>query len=299
VSQNGINGKAKFNSTHPLLSAAFLSNTDPTKAVIGGCDGQVKCWNIATNQPSIIGMHNSAVKELFYSSEINCVISGSWDKSLKYWDLRSSSSVPAANVNLNDRVYCMDVKGPVLVCGTADKKLFIFDVRKPQIPYRNPFDSPLKYQSRCLAIFPDHKGFAVGSIEGRVGIQHIEEKDKEKNFAFKCHRIENEVYAVNSITFHPIQGTFATSGSDGTYVYWDKDSKQRLKLFNKQIENKLQNSITAATFNAQGNIFAYAIGYDWSKGIEFYDRQRQPNSILLHAVKDDEIKRKPSEQGKK
>ncbi len=28
-------------------------------------------------------------------------------------------------------------------------------------------NSPLKFQSRCLAVFPDASGFALGSIEGR------------------------------------------------------------------------------------------------------------------------------------
>jgi hypothetical protein len=37
--------------------------------------------------------------------------------------------------------------------------------------------SPLRYQSRSLACFPDKKGFALGSIEGRVAIHHVEDAD--------------------------------------------------------------------------------------------------------------------------
>jgi mRNA export factor len=81
----------------------------------------------------------------------------------------------------------------------------------------------------------DNPGFAIGSIEGRVGIQYIEDTTNStpsKNFSFKCHRDEKtipNVYPVNAISFHPIYGTFSTSGADGTYYFWDKDSKQRLK----------------------------------------------------------------------
>jgi WD40 repeat protein len=71
----------------------------------------------------------------------------------------------------------------------------------------------------------------VGSIEGRVAVQHIDEAQQSKNFTFKCHRDNNDVYAVNSINFHPVHATFATSGSDGAYHFWDKDSKQRLKVW--------------------------------------------------------------------
>jgi hypothetical protein len=35
---------------------------------------------------------------------------------------------------------------------------------------------------------------------------------QSKNFTFKCHRDNNDIYAVNSIVFHPVFGTFATAG---------------------------------------------------------------------------------------
>jgi len=31
---------------------------------------------------------------------------------------------------------------------------------------------------------------------------------------------------------------------------------------------------------------------DWSKGVEYYQRQREPNTIMFHAVQDAEIKKK-------
>jgi mRNA export factor len=92
------------------------------------------------------------------------------------------------------------------------------------------------------------------------------------------------MYAVNSIAFHQRHGTFATAGSDGTYVFWDKDSKHRLKA-----SNRLGNAITAAAFNKDGNIYAYALGYDWSKGVEFWDKSK-PNAIYLRGVQDAEVR---------
>lgn len=38
-----------------------------------------------------------------------------------------------------------------------------------------------------------------------------------------------QIYAVNSISFHNRYGTFATAGADGSYAFWDKDKRQRLK----------------------------------------------------------------------
>jgi mRNA export factor len=103
----------------------------------------------------------------------------------------------------------------------------------------------------------------------------------------QCHRQESDIYAVNSLSFHPY-GTFATAGSDGVYTFWDKDAKQRLKLFNRS-----PNSITASCFNREGSIYAYALGYDWSKGVEYYQRQKEPCTLMLKAVQEAEIAKKP------
>jgi hypothetical protein len=60
---------------------------------------------------------------------------------------------------------------------------------------------------------------------------------KSVEFAYKCHRLDAkdspdkvaQIYAVNAISFHSRYGTFATAGSDGSYAFWDKDKRQRLK----------------------------------------------------------------------
>ena len=114
------------------------------------------------------------------------------------------------------------------------------------------------------------------------------------NFSFKCHRhvsptnkdVSN-VFAVNAISFHPVHGTFSTAGSDGTFHFWDKDSKHRLKGY-----PEVGGTITSTAFNRNGTIFAYAVSYDWSKGYAFNTPQL-PNKVMLHGVQAEECKPKP------
>jgi mRNA export factor len=96
------------------------------------------------------------------------------------------------------------------------------------------------------------------------------------------------VHAVNDISFHPQHGTFSTAGSDGTFHFWDKDAKHRLKGY-----PNVGGSITSTTFNKTGNIFAYAISYDWSKGYQG-NVPGYPNKVMLHPVLPDECKPRPS-----
>jgi mRNA export factor len=100
-------------------------------------------------------------------------------------------------------------------------------------------------------------------VPGRVAIHHCEPRNQALNFAFKCHRDTSQIYAINSIDFHPIYNTFATTGSDGLFHFWDKDAKQRLRQF-----KKMPLPITCSRFNPSGNIFAYSVSYDWSQGYD-------------------------------
>lgn len=42
--------------------------------------------------------------------------------------------------------------------------------------------------------------------------------------------------------------------------------------------------IPCGAFSADGNIFAYAVSYDWSKGAEAHQPASAQNSIYLHAT---------------
>ena len=59
------------------------------------------------------------------------------------------------------------------------------------------------------------------------------------NFNFKCHRVEDKQgqqtvvnsFPCNGVAFNSKFNTMATCGSDGTYVFWDKDNRQKLKSY--------------------------------------------------------------------
>ena len=76
------------------------------------------------------------------------------------------------------------------------------------------------------------------------------------------YREGDNVYPVNDIAINRVYGTFATCGSDGAFAFWDKIAKQKLKSF-----PKMGCPISAIDFNYNTTMFAYAVGYDWYKGI--------------------------------
>jgi mRNA export factor len=155
--------------------------------------------------------------------------------------------------------------------------------------------SPLKYQTRAVSCSPDRSNFALGSIEGRVAIHYVNDSQRGSDFAFKCHRDGNEktnvndvkVFAINCLAWHMQEGTFASGGSDGSFNFWDKDARSRCKAF-----ERLPSPVTALGFSSDGKMFAYAQGYDWSRGADGVNPLHRPG-ILIHGVKPEEVKKKP------
>ena len=68
-------------------------------------------------------------------------------QTIKYWDLRSPTAI--ASVTLPDRLYTMDVAYPLMVVGTAERHLQIFNLTQPTVPFKTLI-SPLRWQTRVV-----------------------------------------------------------------------------------------------------------------------------------------------------
>lgn len=285
-------GRALYEHGGPVLSAQWFP--DGSKVVSGGCDNAVKVYDLGSSQAMQIGSHDAPVQSVraVTVNGSSIIASSSWDKTLKYWDIRQAPNVPVCTVQLPDRSYSMDAKKDLLVVATANKHISIVNLNNPQTIFKT-VQSPLKWQTRVVSCYIQANGFAVGSIEGRCGIMYVDDDDQKKvGYCYRCHREdtgrnESNLYSVNSIAFHPTYGTYATAGSDGSFHIWDKDYKSRLRG-----SSTVGGTIPVTSFNRNGNIFAYAISYDWSKGHSFNTPQ-YTNVIKLHPVQDEEVKPRP------
>jgi mRNA export factor len=96
-------------------------------------------FDIATGQSTQIAQHDEPIKCVRFLDQGNVVATGSWDKTIKYWDLRSPQ--PVGTVQLPERCYAMDAKGPLMVVGTAEKHVCIFDLNNPTVIFKVNFYS--------------------------------------------------------------------------------------------------------------------------------------------------------------
>jgi mRNA export factor len=137
-----------------------------------------KVCDLTSLQTVQVAAHDNTVKSARFfelpNSNSPMLVTGSWDKTVKYWDLRSSN--PVGSVTCQERVYSMDVRNSLLVIGTADRYINVVNLQDPMKFYKT-LQSPLKWQTRVVSCFTDASGFAIGSIEGRCAIQYVEDKD--------------------------------------------------------------------------------------------------------------------------
>lgn len=274
----------------PVLCCGFSK----THVISGGCDNLVHANELGSGgSESFVGKgHTAPVKEVFWVQGLSYILSGSWDKTLKFWDMRDPNGC-VATIDLPEKVYSMDLRDDTLVLGLAERRLQVYNLSMLQRmgnkvgPVKDG-ETALKLQTRCVSCFPDKKGYAVGSIEGRCSIAYLD--TPSSNFAFKCHRSTDEIFAVNAICFHPVHGTFCTAGADGNFVFWDKDNRQRLKAF-----NSCNAPITSAKFNAKGDLFAYGVSYDQQgrdPNLMMPPQDQVRRKVLLHRVDENEVKPK-------
>ena len=275
----------------PVLCCDFNSNN--TECYSGGADNQVLAWDLNTGSQKVVGTHQAPVSCMQFLPELNVLVTGGWDKRLCFWDTRSPRL--ALGVDLPERAYSLSAFHPYLTVACAASKLQIFSIQN-QPSLIDQRDPRIKYVIRKVCMFPDRErpGYAVSSVEGRVSISYIHKHDQDApndrgNFVFKCHRDVKQkpgkVFAVNDVAFNRY-GTFATIGGDGYFHFWDKDGRTRLKNFTKHDQ-----PLTCGKFNANSDLFAYAVGYDWSQGQQGYN-QNAPIKICVRPCTQQELEKK-------
>jgi cell cycle arrest protein BUB3 len=77
------------------------------------------------------------------------LITGSWDRTLRFWDPRSASPQQLSR-ELPERVYHMDITKNTLAVAMASRMFYIYDIMKMDTPAQQR-ESSLQFLTRSLA----------------------------------------------------------------------------------------------------------------------------------------------------
>ncbi|KAJ4300194.1 mitotic spindle checkpoint protein Bub3 [Collariella sp. IMI 366227] len=192
----------------PVLDVCFGTNDE--EAFTAGMDHQVKRIDLATGEQTVMSKHSEPVRCVVFSAE-----------------------------------HCK----PHAMASSPTKLVVAMTARLRE--------SSLKFLTRAVACMPNDAGYATSSIEGRVAVEWFEDsvESQARKYAFKCHRQTDDssggggdvVFPVNALAFHPVYGTFASGGGDGTVALWDAEAKRRMRQYQKFPE-----SVAALGFSGMG-----------------------------------------------
>lgn len=271
-----------------VLDCCFAG--DDTRAYSGGLDRSLTMYDFTTGTLTALGDHADAIRCTEYVGDHGVVVTGGWDNCVKVWDPRAATALQHS-LSVPNKVYSVGVGaagsagGSTFVVACKDQAVLVFDMRSLPAPAQTRTSS-LKYQTRCVRMYPDGSGYAVSSIEGRVAMEFLDmsEATQKRKYAFKCHRAKvdgkEHVFPVNALAFHPTFGTFATGGCDGFVTMWDGNNKKRLATL-----PHLPTSIAALAFNHDGSKLAIAASYTFEEG----DREHPADAVYVRTVAASEV----------
>jgi len=268
---------------YPYLCAGWIEGgSNSTSLLLGGIDGSVCRRDLNAERTITIGKHYDAVKGIYYIESLQFIWTISYDKTMKFWDVRSPDH--SWSYNLQAKPVCANMVSDTAVVGFNNEKLLILEWRQFNNLSRNLQDhyieSPLGPNAplSCISVTKE-KMIGVGSYDGRSNLSNFHQNYDGRHklddiLTFKAHGSDpgqhgnmsplKTMYPVHAVELHPTdKRTYLTAGGDGDIFFWDFVKKIKLKTLSSR-----PIPVTAAKMSSDWKFLAYGVGYDWAKGIE-------------------------------
>ncbi|KAJ4363588.1 hypothetical protein N0V83_009884 [Neocucurbitaria cava] len=197
--------------------------------VSGGCDRDVRVWNLATGFPQFTLRGHTSTVRCLKMSDANTAISGSRDTTLRIWDLKKGLCKHVL-IGHQASVRCLEIHGDIVVSGSYDTTAKIWSISEGKC-----LRTLTGHFSQIYAIAFDGKKIATGSLDTSVRIWDPNDG--------KCLAVlQGHTSLVGQLQMR--DDILVTGGSDGSVRVWS--------LANYQAIHRLaahDNSVTSLQFD--------------------------------------------------
>jgi WD40 repeat protein len=210
--------------------------------------GLTEIYPVVLEQYSQKG-HAKGISSLAFSSDGQWLVSCSWDKTVRLWDLHPSVVKPIIFQKHREEVVTVafNQEGNKLASGSSDQMTFLWDVNHPE---KEPISLTDHEESNInsVAFSPDGKLLASGNVKGKIRLWDIQTPGKVLK-TLTAHKGE-----ISVITFSPNDAKrLASGGHDCTVRLWDLSDLGQPSVI---ILGKHNDKVSAIAFSSDGKILA-------------------------------------------
>ncbi|KAF1780120.1 FAD-linked oxidoreductase-like [Phytophthora cactorum] len=220
-------GRHGYDVQDVAMCGVELKAHDNNKFASCGRDKDVFMWDVPTAK--VIRKfegHVHSVNCVRYNADSSVLLSGSYDKTIRAWDIRARNAYTPIQVldDFRDSVTSMVVTdheiiaGLSLICRCVDGVVRTYDLRAGQL-FREHIDEPVT----SVAHSPDERFILAGCLDGSIRL--IEKANGTEVKSYRGHSVQEYKTECGFSS----DGAFVLSGSeDGEIYWWDLvDSKQK------------------------------------------------------------------------
>ncbi len=164
--------------------------------------------------------HNGSVNSVSFSSDGKTLVSGSWDKTIKLWNVETGQEIRTLKGH-DSRVFSVSFSrdGKTLASGSDDKTIKLWNVETGQEIRTFKGHNSIVYS---VSFSRDGKTLASGSDDKTIKLWNVETGQEIRTF--KGHN-----GSVFSVSFSPDGKTLATSSGDNTIKLWNGSTGQEIR----------------------------------------------------------------------
>ena len=178
-------------------------------------DRQIKLWQLNSGQRiGTLQGHTDKVTCLIMSPSGQTLISGSRDRTIRFWDLKKKKIVRTFGGQFDDHLseitnLAISPDNQTLLSCDFDNSLKVWDINHARVLKTVSFSADVT----CLAIHPNGQLFCSGGLEPRVKIRQIEDGRVISSI--------NHNSGILSLAFSPDGKILATGGFNHQINLWD------------------------------------------------------------------------------
>ena len=186
--------------------------------------------------------HTDRVNSVSFSPYGTLIASGSWDRTVKLWDVATERRIATFSEDIELGVVSVAFSPDGKILAIAAYQLSLWDVATERRIATLPGGQPTS-----VAFSPDGKTLAVGTWDGTIELWEVETRQRIAT-------LEGHTHGSTSVSFSPY-GTLLASGSwDGMVKLWDVATRQRIATLGHGA------TVSAVSFSPDGTLLASASG---------------------------------------